>query len=92
MKKTLALGMAAAMTATLLAGCGGLGLEPEALDLLLENAALGRIVIDDEYALGHGRSLHKLTLGYCSHPPDKGSAGAMPGPRNSIPLQPARHG
>ena len=44
----------------LVAGAAGLGLEAETLDRLFENAALGRIVIDDQNTLGHGTRLYQL--------------------------------
>jgi hypothetical protein len=37
----------------LFAGGGRLGIEAEPLDGLFENAPLGRVVVDDENALGH---------------------------------------
>ena len=48
----------------LLATLGGLGLVAETLDGLFENAALGRIVIDDQNELGHivTTLLNQLTL------------------------------
>jgi hypothetical protein len=49
----------------LLTGVGGARFETEPFDGLFENAALGRIVIDDENTLDHGTLVHNTNWNAC---------------------------